>query len=151
MTFYAYALWAFVAGALIPLVGIMNAGLVTTLGSPFYAAAAVMATGMCALLLLAVGIGGAPPPLAALGQLRPHYALPGLIMACYIASISYLAPRFGVGNAILCIVIAQIVMSATIDHFGLFDAPHRPMSLLRAGGLMLVVAGLAITQLAARR
>jgi transporter family-2 protein len=75
----------------------------------------------------------------------------GLIVGFYILSITMLAPRFGVGTAILFVMTAQIVTSAGIDHAGLFGATVRPLTLLRLGGLVLLLAGLAITQLATVR
>lgn len=75
----------------------------------------------------------------------------GLIVAFYVLSVTLLAPRFGIGNAILFVMVAQIFTSAAIDHFGLFGAILRPVSLLRAGGLAVLLLGLVISQVAAQK
>ncbi|QCI79310.1 DMT family transporter [Hankyongella ginsenosidimutans] len=146
-----YGVWAYAAGALIPLVGILNAGLSRALGGPFYASFFVMLSGAVAMGVVALLAQGAPPALYRYGDIQPQHLIAGLIMAFYIGSITWLAPRFGVGNAILLVVTAQICTAAIIDNFALFGAPHKPLTWLRASGLVLVIAGLAITQLAASR
>lgn len=72
----------------------------------------------------------------------------GSIVAFYVLSITVLAPAFGVGNAILFVMTAQVFTSAAIDHFGLFGAPSLPVTAMRAIGLLILLAGLAISQLA---
>lgn len=74
-----------------------------------------------------------------------------MIVAFYVLSITTLAPRFGVGNAILFVMVAQIFTSAMIDHFGLIGVRARPVALVRVGGLFIMAAGLAITQLSSSR
>ncbi|MFZ8458435.1 DMT family transporter, partial [Staphylococcus aureus] len=81
---------------------------------------------------------------------RPIDFAGGLIVGFYVLSITVLAPAFGVGNAILFVMVAQIFTSAAIDHFALFGAALRPVSLLRALGLVVLLVGLAISQLADR-
>ncbi len=63
--------------------------------------------------------------------------------------MTLLAPRFGIGNAILLVMTAQIFTSALIDHFGLLGAAIRPVTAPRIAGLVIMLAGLALTQLAA--
>ena len=81
----------------------------------------------------------------------PLQLVAGFGMAFYLLSITFLAPRFGVGNAVMLVVAGQIVSSAMIDHFGLFGAPHRPIDLMRASGLAIMVVGVVIAQLAANK
>jgi transporter family-2 protein len=52
----------------------------------------------------------------------------------------------GIGNFILCALCAQLVMAAAIDHYGLFGAPVKDISLQRLGGIVLVLVGLAVVQ-----
>ena len=42
------------------------------------------------------------------------------------------------------LVVAQLVMSSTIDQFGLFGAPIHTIDLKRAGGLLLLAGGAAL-------
>ena len=48
-------------------------------------------------------------------------------------------------------VAGQIASSAVIDYFGLFGAPHKPIDLMRAAGLVIMVIGVVIAQTAANR
>ena len=140
----AYALWAFAAGVLIPVMAVLNGTLSRATGNPYLATVVLFAIGLgVSVAVLAIkGIEGAQ----SLTRVSPQLYLGGVIVAFYVLSVSILAPRFGVGNTILFVVAAQIVTSAVIDHFGLFGAMLRPISALRLAGLVLLVAGLVITQ-----
>ena len=75
-----------------------------------------------------------------------HLLLPGLLLAFYVLSITAIAPKFGVGNAIFFVLIGQLISAATIDNFGLFGAQHVPLSWPRLCGLLLMAAGVVLTQ-----
>ena len=144
------ALWSFLAGVGIPLVGVLNSGLARALGSPFAATATVFAIAFAAATLL-TALTGTAPALAGFGQAPARSYIPGLIMGFYALSATVLIPRFGVGNFVLFILFAQVTTSAVVDHYGLLGVTRRPLDALRLGGLALVLAGLAMTQVAARR
>lgn len=144
-----YAALALLAGVLIPIMAALSGAMGRTLGNP--SAAALIVSGGAFLMVLAYTManGGATLSFASLSQATPMQLVSGFAMAFYVLSIIYLAPRFGVGNAVMLVVAAQIASSAAIDHFGLFGAPHKPLDLLRATGLAIMVAGVVIAQLAA--
>lgn len=145
-----YALWAFAAGSLIPVMGVLSARLGRSIGEPVHAAVVLFGAGFLLSLLLSVALTGRLP---ALGILRGDPLidrLAGAVLVFYVLSITFLAPRFGIGNSILFAVSAQLVTSAVLDHFGLFGAPQRPVGALRLAGIALMVVGIAIAQLAAR-
>jgi len=80
-----------------------------------------------------------------------HHRFTGITpVAFYVLSITFLAPRFGVGNAILFAVTAQLLSSAVIDHFSLAGAELRPLTPLRMAGLTIVIVGVVLTQIADR-
>ena len=72
----------------------------------------------------------------------------GLIVGFYVISATLLAPKIGIGNFIVCAVSAQIITSVLIDNFGLLGAVIRPVSMMRLIGIVLLLVGLAITQIA---
>ncbi|MEQ1511993.1 MAG: DMT family transporter [Lysobacteraceae bacterium] len=150
MMYLRYAVWASMAGMFIPVMAVLNARLGRTLGEPLHAAFILFAVGLLATGLASLAFTGRLPSPAALRLVAPINFAGGAIVGFYIFSITLLAPRFGVGNAILFVMTAQIFTSAAIDHFGLFDAAVRPMTALRAGGLALLLAGLWISQLSAQ-
>ncbi|WP_395745768.1 DMT family transporter [Prosthecobacter sp.] len=146
-----YALWAFAAGAVIPVMATFNAQLARSIGS---APAAV-------LILLLVGFFGAMayqlstrtplPEAATLLSARGYLYTGGLMVVFYMISVTLLIPKFGVGNTILFVVCAQMCSSALIDHWGLFGVPVRPISWLRLIGLLVILAGLVLVQLGAAK
>ena len=75
-----------------------------------------------------------------------HLLLAGFLVAFYVLSITWIAPRFGVGNAIFCVLLGQLLAASVIDHFGLLGAVVRPLSLMRASGIGLMALGVLLTQ-----
>jgi bacterial/archaeal transporter family-2 protein len=146
-----YAIWAFAAGALIPLMAVLNAGLARTVGGQLQATVVLFATGLVASLLVAIISTARLPGLHALAGVAPQHYAGGLIVVFYVLSITFIVPRFGVGNGILFAVTAQLVTSALMDHFALAGVAARPLTLMRLVGLLIVDAGVAITQLSDRQ
>jgi transporter family-2 protein len=150
MSAITYAVWAFTAGALIPLMAILNGGLARATGGAIQATVLLFAIGLLASLVVAVTTKAHFPAIQTLARISlPQYA-GGMIVAFYILSITFIAPRFGVGNAILFAVTAQLLTSALIDHFELAGAALRPLTVMRAGGLLIVIIGVVITQVSDR-
>jgi transporter family-2 protein len=147
----SYAALALLAGVFIPIMAALSGAMGRTLGSPW--TASVIVAGGAFLMVLAYALlnGGLKFAPGALAQITPLQAVSGFAMAFYICSITFLAPRFGVGNAVMLVVAAQIASSAAIDHFGLFGAPQKPIDLLRAAGLAIMVVGVVIAQVAANK
>ncbi len=141
---FAYGLTMFAAGIGIPTLAALNAALGQKIGSP---SAAALSLFLIASLTaaLAVAVTG-PAALKAIPAQPKHLLLAGVLIAFYVLSITYIAPHFGVGNAVFFVLLGQLVAAASIDHFGLFGANVTPLSLSRAGGLALMAAGLALTQ-----
>jgi len=140
----AYALVMLAAGIGIPLLAALNAALGVRLGSPV-AAAAILFTVALAATLIALAFAG---PSAVLGAARApwHLFLAGLLVAFYVLSVTFIAPHFGVGNAIFFVLLGQLVSAAAIDHFGLFGAHVSAITPTRAGGIALMAAGVFVTQ-----
>jgi len=150
MSYVSYALWAFAAGALIPLMAILNAGLARAVGGPVQAAVILFITGLLTSLVVAAMATVRIPDLPALAAVPPVRYAGGIIVAFYVLSITFLAPRFGVGNAILFAVAAQLLSSAAIDHFAVAGAALRPLTSMRLLGLAIVIVGVVLTQIADR-
>jgi transporter family-2 protein len=150
MSTVSYAIWAFAAGALIPLMAILNAGLARAVGGPVQAAVMLFAVGLVSSLLVAATATARIPELTTLARIPFAQFAGGIIVAFYVLSITFLAPRFGVGNAILFAVTAQLLSSAAIDHYGLAGASLRPLTATRLLGLAIVIIGLVLTQIADR-
>ena len=150
MSTITYAAWALAAGALIPLMAILNAGLARATGGTIQATVLLFATGLIASLALAAATRAQFPAIQTLARIPTSLYVGGVIVGFYILSITFLAPRFGVGNAILFAVTAQLLTSAFIDHFAWAGATLRPLTVVRAMGLFIVIAGVIITQVGDR-
>ena len=140
----AYAAVMFLAGIGVPMLAALNAALGQKIGSPAAAALclffiAFLAT---AVVVIATGTG----PLKSIPMQPKHLFLGGILVAFYVLSITYIAPHFGVGNAVFFVLLGQLVAAASIDHFGLFGAQVTPLSFTRGAGIALMAAGIALTQ-----
>lgn len=143
------ALIMFAAGIGIPILAALNARLGANIGSPAAAATVlfVVAFATAALTMILTG----PEALRAIPAQPKHLFLAGVLVAFYVLSITYVAPTFGVGNAVFFVIIGQLISSAAIDHFGLFGAQITPVTGLRMLGISVMAAGVAITQMGAVR
>lgn len=133
------------AGVGIPMLAALNSQLGARIAAPVAAGAVLTLVAFLAVLSVLVLTGQA----SALGRLagQPwHLFLAGLFMAFYVLSVTWVAPRFGVGNAVFCVLLGQMVSAGLIDQFGLFGAKVNPISLTRGLGILTMVAGLALVQ-----
>ena len=146
-----YFIWALLAGAFIPLIGILNARVGRALGEPIYATVIVFFVAILIALLASVVFGKSSLTTQNLQNLEPFDYGAGLIVAFYVISATVLAPKIGVANFIVMAVSSQILFSLMIDHFGLFGAPVKPISITQLFGAVMLLIGLATTQLASNK
>jgi len=133
------------AGVGIPLLAALNAQLGARLGSPVAAGTVLFVVAFAGAAVMLMLTGG-PAPLRALPDQPRHLLLAGLLVAFYVLSITYVAPRFGVGNAVFFVLLGQLLSAAIIDHFGLFGAMVKPFSMTRGAGIGLMALGVLLTQ-----
>lgn len=143
-----HALIMLAAGIGIPVLAALNARLGANIGSPAAAAFILFIVAFSATCIVTLVTG--PQALTRLAGQPWHLFLAGLLVAFYVLSITFVAPHFGVGNAVFFVLLGQLVSAAMIDHFGLFGAVQSPLTLIRAGGILVMAAGVALTQMAAR-
>lgn len=134
----------FIAGIGIPIMASLNSGLGARLENPVAAA--------FVLFLLALAVTAAllfMNPLPSSNQVMeipaPYY-LGGLFVAFYVLSITWIAPKIGLGNAIFLVLFGQIVAAAIIDHHGLFYVPRTPVTTLRIVGIGMMALGLYLAK-----
>ena len=138
----------FAAGIGIPLLAALNARLGANIGSP--AAAATILFVVAFLTAGATMIITGPGAVRALPAQPAHLFFAGVLVAFYVLTITWIAPTFGIGNAVFFVLLGQLVSAALIDHFGLFGAQVTPVSPMRFVGIAVMAAGVALTQLAPR-
>ena len=139
-----YAVVMLFAGMGIPILAALNAALGQRLASPVAAAVVLFCVALAICLVVwilngAKGFGGV--------RVAPkHLLLGGAFVAFYVLSVTFIAPHFGVGNAVFFVLIGQLISAAAIDHFGLFGARISPLTLTRATGIAVMALGVWITQ-----
>jgi len=136
------SLLALASGALIPIQAASNAALSRTLHDnvPFAALVLfVVAAAATGLTLLASGQGF--PAVSDMRQAPWWSYSGGPIVAFYVLTITFLAPRLGVGSAIALIVAGQVLAALTIDHFGLLRSLAFSLTPTRVLGAVLMVIG----------
>ena len=135
-----YAMVMLLAGLGIPVMAALNGGLGAKLQSPMLAATILFGVGLIASLGLLMAVEGLSIPAPKTPTSVTSY-LGGLFIVFYIFSITWIAPKFGVGNAVAFVLLGQIISVAIIDHFSLMGALHHRISLQRAAGLLLMSVG----------
>jgi transporter family-2 protein len=125
-------------GLAIPVMAAWNSRLGTDLGSPWAAAFILFVVGaiVCGVAMLALGL----PKHGWFGATHLYYA-GGLIVAFYVLSITWTAPRIGVANAVFFVLLGQIVAAALIDQFGPFGALKSPLTTQRIVGIVFMLIG----------
>lgn len=141
-----YALIMLAAGIGVPLLAALNAALGRSIGSPAAAALILFTVALSCAAVVTILTG--PQALARAAQAPRHLFLGGALIAFYVLSITYIAPHFGLGNAVFFVLVGQLMSAAAIDHFGLFGAQVSPLTLTRAAGITLMAIGVWVTQLA---
>ena len=143
-----HALIMLTAGVGIPVLAALNARLGANIGSPSVAAPVLFVVAFLSTAIVASVTG-----LTSLTQIAAqpkHLFLGGLLVAFYVLSITYVAPTFGIGNAVFFVLLGQLLSAAAIDHFGLFGANVTPLRLTRIAGIAVMGLGVALTQLSGR-
>jgi transporter family-2 protein len=59
----------------------------------------------------------------------------------YTFTITWVAPRFGVGNAVAFVLLGQLIAMTLIDQIGLLGSPQVSISLQRIVGLAFMALG----------
>ena len=141
---YIYALIMLIAGICVPILAVLNAGLGKELGSAPAACVilSLVALVTSAVILLATG----PQAILNTFSSSKHLFFGGVLFIVYILSITFIAPKFGLGNAIFFILLGQILSASVIDHFGLFGAISQSLSYQRITGIFIMVLGIWLTQ-----
>jgi transporter family-2 protein len=139
-----YASIMLLAGIGIPILAALNAALGRYLGNPVAAGAILFSVALLSTLITLAfyGQGG----VTKIATAPRHLFLAGCLVAFYVLSITFIAPHFGVGNAVFFVLIGQLISAALIDHFGLFGANISPLTLNRAAGITIMAIGVWVTQ-----
>ncbi len=132
------------AGIGIPIMASLNSELGLRLKSAPLAACILFSVAFFVSVLVVLmqkpnlNIGGVNLPIV--------YYFGGLFVAFYVLSITWVAPKLGVSNAIFIILLGQIIAAVTIEHFAFLGAESIPLTPQRMLGVILMVAGIFLSR-----
>jgi transporter family-2 protein len=143
---WPYVLFAFAAGAALPVQFGINAQLSSWLDSPVRAAFVSFLTGA---IILAVGAALLFKPLPSgsrLGHAPWWVWIGGAFGAFYVVASIVAAPRLGAATVVAVIVAGQSLASVVVDHYGWVGFEPRHVSAGRLVGMALVGSGVALVR-----
>lgn len=136
-----YALLMVVAGFGIPMMATLNASLGEKVQNPALATVVLLSVGLtAAICVLFVSRDPITSPFRASTPFYYYFA--GLLFVFYISTITWVVPKFGVGNAIAFILLGQLIAITLIDHFSLFNAINYRLTWQRLFGLLMMMGGI---------
>ena len=146
MQWLIFPILALFAGSLIPIQAAANSVLSKSLNGVIYSALTLFFVGFCFVACIAL-IKKTPIPAIDNFMKAPIFSYSsGLIVATYVLSITFLAPKMGLGNVICFIVTGQIIAAVIIDHFALMGAIHTQINYQRAAGVVIMITGLFLAR-----
>jgi transporter family-2 protein len=138
-------LLVFLAGAMVAIQAPTNAILAKAGGSPVLAALISFTVGTIALLFVWLASSNRPGAASFAGL--PWYAwIGGAYGAVYVAVAAYAAPKIGLASLITVGIAGQIAMAMWLDHIGAIGLPREPVTLVKALGALLVIAGVVLVR-----
>ncbi|MEI2299373.1 DMT family transporter [Ensifer sp. MJa1] len=136
------------AGAVVPLQAGANATLGRLLGHPLWATVVSLGVSLALVLPMLIAFR-APLPSLAVAFKGPWWLwIGGVAGVIYITAALLLAPKLGAASFIVAVIAGQMVISMMIDHFGLMGFPVKPVNAARLSGLLLIIGGMIVTQIA---
>ena len=142
---FRYGAIMLAAGIGIPILAALNARLGVLISAPAAAAVVLFAVAFLGAVVVMFVTSG-PSPLKLIPDQPKQLLLAGFLVCFYVLSVTWVAPRFGLGNAIMCVLLGQLLSAAVIDQFGLMGAMVRQVTPMRLAGLGLMALGVILTQ-----
>ena len=137
---FFYAVIMLVAGLGIPIMAALNGGLGTKLQSTALASVIIISVALLMAAIFLLVTEGIPTHINS-SRIPWYFYFGGFFMVFYIVTITWIAPRFGVANAVSFVLLGQLIAMTVIDHFGLMGAPQFALNYQRAFGLVFMTVG----------
>jgi bacterial/archaeal transporter family-2 protein len=137
------------AGTGLPIQGAVNAQLRSDLDAPITAGAwSFMVAAAAMALILALAPRSRRADVSGLSRVPWWGWLGGLCGATYVTSVFLLIPEIGVAPTIALTVGGQQIASVFVDRHGLLRLPRRPITQGRLVGVVVLLAGVGLVQIA---
>lgn len=140
----AFSVLMFAAGIGIPIMAALNSNLGAQIANPTAAGFILFAVGLALTGTATTLIGF--PRLSDFTDIPLAYFFGGFFVAFYVLSITWVAPRIGVGNAVFLVLLGQLASAAAIDHYGFLGATQSIITLRRATGIAFIAVGIYLAR-----
>tara|TARA_B110000196_G_scaffold282734_1_gene264179 strand:- start:365 stop:838 length:474 start_codon:yes stop_codon:yes gene_type:complete len=137
---FTYSLIMLVAGLGIPIMASLNGGLGAKLESPALAATILLSVGLAIAIIYLLSTEGIPTRLYT-PETPWHFYLGGFFVVFYILTITWIAPHFGISNAVSFVLLGQLIAMSIIDYYGFLGMAQYALSSQRIAGLVLMSVG----------
>lgn len=136
-----WILFGIIAGLVLPVQTLVNTRLRASTGTPFSSSLISFAVGTVTLLVIATAITGGTFGISqAFGE--PLWIwFGGLLGVVALTGNILLFPHLGAVQTVVLPIAGQIMMGVVIDHFGFFDSPASPLTIVRAVGALVTLGG----------
>lgn len=141
-----YSFLAVLAGVAVPILAAINSAYGQAINNIHWASLTLCVVAFITILTVTIANGVSMPSLATFQQASWWHLLGGCFFAVYVVLITFVAPKIGLGNAIIFVVVAQMFTAITIDHFGLLGAAVQHLDWKRALGIAFLIAGVALAR-----
>ncbi|RUL45659.1 DMT family transporter [Lysinibacillus antri] len=134
-----FPLLALIAGMAVVVQGQINGGLGRKIGvieGAFFS----FALGTLVLLLILIFLGNGQ--ISAINTVPKWQLLGGILGVFFVIVQVLVVPKIGVSTTLLAVIVGQIILSVTIDHFGLFGAERRPIDMNKMAAVSLMFIAL---------
>lgn len=132
---------AILAGFSVVVQQVLNANLRAALDSAAWSGFISYVVGGVCMAVLCLMLRD-PIPSAAMAARIPWWAWSGgLFGAIFIGLGIFLVPQLGAATFLALLITGQMLLSVTLDHFGLFGLVQRSFDMPRAIGVALLIAG----------
>lgn len=102
-----------------------------------------------AVTAIIIGLTGWDPAFFSKLKEVPFWLLTaGMMGGALVFGIAWAMPQLGAGTAFVLMIAGQVISGMVFSHFGLLGSPVEPISMIKVGGVILLVAGAAIVTLA---
>jgi bacterial/archaeal transporter family-2 protein len=137
---------ALLAGIMIPFQSAMNAQLGKTLQSPYYATLTVFIIAAIGISVYILASKFALPTTIQFAAAPKWSYLGGVLGGSYILLIVICAPKLGIGNVTVMVLLGQLLAAIIIDHFGLLGATIHLLNWKRIVGVTLLIMGVYLVK-----
>jgi transporter family-2 protein len=124
----------------------MNAQVGAIVKNPRMGNALFWVIGACAAVIIGL-TDWDPAFFANLKQVPAWLLTAGLMGGCLVFGIAWTIPKLGAGPAVCLMIAGQMITGLIFSHFGILGSPLEPISLAKAGGAVLLIAGAIIVTL----